>query len=360
MIFFKYIGRDFLKYYLITIFFSLGIFVLIDFIEKNPNYFVRYNADWWTITQYYLFSVPEQFILFSPLAVLLAVIITLILLSRNAEIVAMQSCGLSLFRITLPFLLLASLIFFVNLAIINLLVPFSSKALQRLDRTSIRKKSNSIDIMDKNWIKENNRFYNIQHLSRDKKTLSGISIFEFADGFNLKTRIDVKKAKWNQEKNTWDAFNISTSTFSKEGLVSTNFTPSRELHLPGKPTELTYIEQKPEQMGYSQLAKFIEKNTLEGIDVSQLEVELYLKIAYPFINIVMCILGIPFALIKERSGSMALGIVISIGIGMAYWVVLSICRTLGRTNDLHPFIGAWGANIIFLLLGIYLLKRINK
>ena len=81
---------------------------------------------------------------------------------------------------------------------------------------------------------------------------------------------------------------------------------------------------------------------------------------YSFINIIMAILGIPFALMIGRSGNMAFGIAVSTCLGLTYWIFYSFCLSLGNGGVLSPFISAWIANIIFGMLGIYLFLRVRQ
>ena len=46
---------------------------------------------------------------------------------------------------------------------------------------------------------------------------------------------------------------------------------------------------------------------------------------------------------------------VSIFIGFAYMIVFSIIKALGMANLLPPIFAAWGANLFFLILGLYLL-----
>jgi len=57
---------------------------------------------------------------------------------------------------------------------------------------------------------------------------------------------------------------------------------------------------------------------------------------------------------------MALGIALSSGLGLTYWIFFSFCISLGKGGMLHPFVAAWIANIIFGMLGIYLFLRFRQ
>jgi lipopolysaccharide export system permease protein len=87
---------------------------------------------------------------------------------------------------------------------------------------------------------------------------------------------------------------------------------------------------------------------------------MHAKLSAPFAAFVMVVLGIPFALRSSRSGGIALGIGASVGIGFAYFVVNAILLSYGRSGVLPPVVAAWGANLIFVLGGVWLSMTVKN
>jgi len=61
-----------------------------------------------------------------------------------------------------------------------------------------------------------------------------------------------------------------------------------------------------------------------------------------------------------KRSTKATGIIISIALVFIYYVVYSLSRSLGRGGMLDPFIASWLPNVIFLILGIYLVYQAEK
>ncbi len=296
MIFFRYISKEFIRYYSVTTMVFMAIFILVDFIEKNPRVFLKYDASWENILLYYIYALPSQYILFSPLAVLLAVLITLILLGRNLEIIAMRACGQSLVKIAQPLFIISLLIFLINVVVINGLIPITSHKYQAVDR-KIRQKKSSRKFLDKHWMRHENSFYHIGKFSSSNTRLTDISIFQLSPNFILGKRIEIKKASWDKKKKIWNTEDAVITSFSSAGTIRDVKSQKKgNIPLAGEPKDFSFEEKKPDSMSYFELNNFIDKSRKEGIDVSELIVELHLKFSYPFINIIMCLLGIPFAL----------------------------------------------------------------
>jgi lipopolysaccharide export LptBFGC system permease protein LptF len=59
-----------------------------------------------------------------------------------------------------------------------------------------------------------------------------------------------------------------------------------------------------------------------------------------------------------RKGTLV-GVGLSVVVAMAYWGAFSVFRSLGVAGVLTPFLGAWGANILFGLAGSIGLFRLR-
>jgi lipopolysaccharide export LptBFGC system permease protein LptF len=109
-------------------------------------------------------------------------------------------------------------------------------------------------------------------------------------------------------------------------------------------------------MNFDQLDRYITDMSQSGFDTKKLRVALWHKLAYPLITIVMAGLAIPFALSMGRRGSLT-GIAVAIGVALTYFVVNSLFEAMGNVNFLPAALAAWSSDILFGLVGGYLLLR---
>ena len=89
-------------------------------------------------------------------------------------------------------------------------------------------------------------------------------------------------------------------------------------------------------------------------------VAMYGRLAAPFTCLVMAFLGVPFALQKGRRSNIALGIGLSLGIGVVYFILQSLLTAFGNSGALPPLLAAWSTNLIFLMGGIWLLLSVKE
>jgi len=111
-----------------------------------------------------------------------------------------------------------------------------------------------------------------------------------------------------------------------------------------------------QEMNFGQLDRYIGDLRQSGFDTMRLRVALWRKLAYPVIAIVMAMLAIPFALSMGRRGSLT-GIAVAIAVALAYFVVDGLFGAMGNVNYLPAAMAAWSSDLLFGLVGGYLLLR---
>jgi lipopolysaccharide export system permease protein len=146
-------------------------------------------------------------------------------------------------------------------------------------------------------------------------------------------------------------------TFNPESGEITDIArlPSEDLALSRTPDDFQASVPDNEEMGYRQLRAIAQKLQSEGYDATRQRVDLSGRLANPFASVIMAFLGIPFALRKGRGTSLAVGISLSVGIGIAYHIIQAILIAFGYSGALPPMLAAWSANLLFGLLGVWLL-----
>src|SRR4030042_1699788 len=120
------------------------------------------------------------------------------------------------------------------------------------------------------------------------------------------------------------------------------------------------IERRSREMSYTELRHYIQKIQTSGYDATRYLVDLYSKYSYPLLNLIMVLIGIPFALKTGRSGGVALSIGISVLIGFAYGVRFYIFLSFGKSGVLAPFLSAWIPTLLFGLAGVFTLMSIRQ
>ena len=113
-----------------------------------------------------------------------------------------------------------------------------------------------------------------------------------------------------------------------------------------------------EQLSVEELRSEIRELESSGYDTTHLRVSYHGKWSQAFTPLVMVVLGLPFAFRIGSRGSLY-GIGVALLLVLVYWAVFAIFNALGLEAFLDPIVAAWAPNVIFTLLGAYLLLYVR-
>jgi len=355
----RYVIREYLKVFVLSLSGLILIYVVVLFFQK-VDIFIKYKAPFLLIFEYLLYKIPEVIFQWTlPYAVLLSILLTLGTLSRHSEITAMKAGGVSLYRITIPLFIIALFISLFSFLGNEYLVPLTNQKTRYLLSVKVRKEQQTSFFKNyKLWYHSDRGIYNIQLLDTTEKVLKGITLYQFDDQFRCTRRIDAREAKWTDGK--WKFYQGVIREFREGGSIRTVPFSEQEFSLPEDWESFQRIERHAREMSYTELRNYVQKIQVSGYDSTRYLADLYSKLSYPFLNLIMVLIGIPFALKTGRSGGVALSIGISVMIGFAYGVTFYVFLSFGKSGILPPVVAAWTPTLIFGLAGIFTLMSIRQ
>jgi len=358
------IDRYILRQFVTTAFFSLFaitiIFVAVNLMD-NLDDFLDLNASLGMIATYYAYFIPEIIKLMTPVAMLLSALFTTGRLSTYNELTALKSGGVSLFRFMIPMIAFAILVSGVSIYFNGWIVPYANKKKIEIGRVYFQK---DIEYVSKNNIfiqDSRTRILSIGIYDDTRSVAMQVSIQDFdpQDLSIIATRYDASEMQWSPSTKRWTLLHGIERRFVNDAETLSSFDSLFIGVLNFSPDDIRKKQEKPEEMNYNDLKKFIANQQRAGQDVSRWMVDFYGKIAFPFASVIVVLFGVPFSSIKRRSG---LGVEagIAIGISFLYMIFLQISQAFGYNGDMHPLLTAWLANIVFFMAGIYVLWRVPK
>jgi LPS export ABC transporter permease LptG len=300
----------------------------------------------------------------APLAVLIAVLVTFGVLNRNSEIIAMKATGISLYRLIVPVISVAAILSISLFLFDEYYLPQANRRQDALRNEIKGRPPQTVTHPEQNWIfgqphpGEPGRIFYYKFFDPDRDEFANISVFEFdPTTFALTRRIFATTAIWDNAANTWRFQNGWQNDIEGDhtnGFVRFTQTSFKEIH--EEPAYFNKESLQAQQMNFGQLDRYIGDLRQSGFDTMKLRVALWQKLAYPLIAVAMAILAIPFALSMGRRGSLT-GIAVAIGVALTYYVVDGLFGALGSVNYLPAAMAAWSSDILFGLVGGYLLLR---
>ena len=376
----RYIARSWVSSVLLVLLAFMVVFFLGEFMDLIDD-IQQHKVKGRVIFHYYAFHCFQIAFTVAPVALLVGVLITLGLLARRNEITAMKAGGISVYRAAGPVLgmgLLSSLLLY---GMQEWVLPSTNKT-AAMDFNVIKgRPAQSSDHFDRRWIlASDDRFYNFDYLvERDASprgrlgepgrggdfALYGFSIYDVdAATWDLRERVYARRAAWNAATLTYDlergwrrstGARSSFQAFAIQRVRAVGDQPGGEIE---PPPYFTREEKPSDTMGFLELRSYIASLESRGFDVAKLRVQLWRKVAFPMVGLVMTLLAVPFSFVVARRGALY-GVGIAIVIAIVYWAVLGTFEALGNSALLHPGLASWAPNLIFGATGLYLILTLE-
>lgn len=352
----RYLATTWFRLFLLCQGGFLAVYLILDFMEKLAR-FSRAGASISAILQFFLYKIPEMVGQTMPFAVLMATLLSLGMLSRSSELTALRSCGFSIPRIVTPVLLLGLL--FSGLLLINseFIVPGSYQRMEHIEKVVIKKQGISTFFRLNNiWFRSNNLILQAKLFEPATRTLKGVTIWDLSSDMQPIRRMDAEQAVY--EQGGWELLQVRTRSFAGKGGVTAAARMPIPLQL--KVDDLRILDNNADNFSFRKLREYAVSLEKGGYAAGRYRTMMHAKLALPFGAFVMVVLGIPFALKTGRSSGVAMGIGAGVAIGFAYFIINAAVQSYGRSGVLPPFVAAWGANVIFVLSGIWLSMTVKQ
>jgi lipopolysaccharide export system permease protein len=360
-ILFRYLLREFGKIFTMCFSGLMTIYLVIDFFEKVRR-FLRYDANWLDVLVYFALKTPAISFQIAPLAVLMATLLTFGLLSRGHEITAMRSCGISLPWITSPFIVFAGGIALVLLLFSSTVIPLAAIKSEEIRTTRIEKKPPATALkLQQPWTRVGaDNLMHVTSVSVDGKLLGGVRLFQFDPNFQLIDMTEANEARYVDH--AWTMYQGKHRQISPDGAVLVTKFDRQAIALTLIPDDFTtWLAGDSELMTFHDIRGYTRRRHQQGSQAARFQTDYYSRIAFPFVTVIMVLVGIALSLRRSgiRGGSMAMGIGQALAVGFCYWTTHSIAIALGRGGALTPLIAAWMANALFMSFGLYLMFKVR-
>jgi lipopolysaccharide export system permease protein len=353
MILDRYILREFVRLFIFMVICFVGLYLIIDFFEKIKM-FLSNSATPLQMASFFLFNIPMIISLTLPAAVLISALVTFGVLSKNSEIVAMKANGISLYRTSLPLIIMAGVICVIAFLFSEFITPFTNQKADHILKVEVQLgsfKQNQI------WYRGKNGIYNFRIFYPEKQLLQGVTINYLNQQFQMTMRIDAQSAEWKDGR--WAFSNVMITRFQDGDFPIVERLPQALIDLPERPADFMIAQRDADKMGYLELSKYIKKLQSDGYDTTRYRADMHGKIAFPLVSIILVIIGVSFSLRSERSGGVTQSIGAGIVIGFSYWLVFAFAMSLGRSGTLPPLLAAWMANILFGAASVFMFLRVR-
>lgn len=348
----RFLIREFLQFFAIIVLGVALLFLGIDFLSN----FWRFNLPTARVVELYAYKIPGAIQQFIPLACLMATLLVLTSMSRQNEVLALYSSGVSTLRIVSTFVAAVATISTASFLSFDTLVPsLNKKQIAIKGGLDSSQDLSMLNLKSGIWYRSRQLVYNVGRFSPKTNVLDDVSAYKLRPNFKILESIHARKAVF--ENGDWTLMDGFATTFSNSGFPITQTFKSRRGLIPEKPADFKTLEIHEETMRLKDLRHLIARNNEFGLDTTIEQVHYHERVALVFAPLIFILVGIPFALRPLKSYSMAKSVGFCFLLVFLYLLLFRMALSVGKGGHIPPMIAGWTANGAFLLLASFLITR---
>jgi len=331
---------------------ALTIMLVMETLFELMEMLINKKVAWQYIARLLAYRLPAFLVVTFPISLLASSELAIGRLSTDGEITAMRAGGISLRRIMFPFLIAAFAISILAFLINDYIVPEANHTSQNIIREVVLKKGPPNIRRNVFFRDAENRYFYINRFDEKNMIMQDIMVYEMTRE-KFPRMITAKKGAWVTD--TWKLENGTIYNYDEEGKITYEMSfVNLDIIVKDDLAKFFKNQRTPQEMSSKELRQQIDILQQAGADTKNFEVDLYLKYSIPFSGLIFVLLGVPLGL-RVKRGSKATGVIISIVLVFLYYLFLSTARSLGRGGILIPILAAWSPNMVFGLLGIFIM-----
>ncbi|MFH1146783.1 MAG: LPS export ABC transporter permease LptG [Pseudomonadota bacterium] len=335
----RYIYREFIRLFILVLFVFISIYLLVDFFEKIDN-FLETGLPYRVIGAYFIYKIPLIVKQMEPVAVLIGGALTIGLLARNNELLAMKSLGRNLFLICRPIFLSAFVFSGLLFVMQESLIPAMTSNTNFIWNVQVkRKQPKGFFGKDRFWFRGANAVYSINSFDAGRGKLQGVEIVILEKDFSPKSILYAREGRWIGGK--WLFRNGWHKVLQPGGSYRMFPFHEKSMALSEGPEDFREMTKSTDEMTSNELSAYARKLEGQGQAARSCHIDLQARFAYILMGPVLLLLGIPAFISRNIKSSMAVGISLGMLIAFVIWITWDFSLTLGRTGVLPPWAAAW-------------------
>ncbi len=345
----SYVFREALRYFILSLLTFITLFVIVDFVS---NLEMMMKLGFYKELTYVLSRVPLYTVRVIPIAVLVSTMVTLSTFSATSELVAVKALGISVYRFSIPLVVLSFFTSGVSLAVEEFLIPPGMEKARNIKR-EIGKVTEEKTLRGV-WFKDKKgRFVFFWELDTSKGEGKRISILKVKD-FSPVERIDALKGI-ERENGTWELNGVFLRNLNQ---LKSRKIEKLKVNLGVSSKDIKVTGFSPETMGLLKLYLFTGQLKRLGYNTTDLEIELFSRLAMALLPVVVTVIGIPLGIYNPRNKK-GYTLAIAAALIVAMWITISFFLSLGKSGVLPPSYAAFAPLFFYGALGLILLERVE-
>jgi lipopolysaccharide export system permease protein len=359
---YKYIVNEIWPTFLASLFVSVFIIVatrVLSIMELIVNRGVNAGH----VGRMLVYLIPDIVMFALPAVSLMAVVVAFLRLSADSEIVSLKSCGISLYQMLPPVVILSFLALLISLSVGIIAVPWGNRSFKDVIFQIAESKAD-LGIKERIFCEPFNGvvFYVNSYSTRDR-IMKDVFVADRRDAKITNTIIaeEARIVSYPQQRIITLHFlkgTISTVDKDLDSARSIKFDAyDMNIGLKDIMSALASREKAPKELSVKELIKQINIAPKGELKYNEMMIELLEKFSIPIAVFLMGIIGVPLG-VQIRARGRSAGIGISLVVFLVYYMCLAGMRSVCETGNISPTSGVWIPDSFLLISCIYLLRRV--
>lgn len=332
-------------------------FVVLHYVEYVDDFMDRGATMKDVFLVYYPNYVPEIVKLTSPLALFISAIFLTSRLSQRRELASLQTAGVSLYRLMVPFAITGLLVSTVMFGFNGWIVPETNRVRLAFEQDYTKDAPGRAEYANIHRQNAPGSVLSVNFYERRSMTATSVTLQQFSEEGSLLQRIDADRMVWNDSLKVWTLMSPIIRTFDENGERTRREMASLDTTLALGPRDLARVQGDVEAMTITEARAYLQ--TLQRTAANRTGASLvgyHTKFSYPFANLILVLLAVPLASVRRRGGH-AVQLGIGLFVAFTYLAIMKLTEPFGYAGTLLPVVTAWLPHILFALLAGWFLWR---
>jgi len=339
----RYVSAQFVRMVAAAIVGLVFAYLVIDVFD-NLKWFNQYGSTVDEIARYYGARLPVLIGRVVPMALLIAVALTISLLGANGELLGMRACGIPVFRVLAPVWLLCGLAVPAYHLLANEVVPRATAEASLIKKRDIKNQDvGPAQQRERVWYRVGPRIYEMERLDLFRGRASDVTLYDLGPDGLPRRRTDAERARNISSRGLW----------SLEDARTVELTDGNRLQRPQSVPRLAeFGEETPSEietahMTPGDLREALSDPDLEPREISAYRTDLQMKIAAPLACLLLPLIALFFAATGPPFPRPVHTLIACAIIAVSHALATGFSGSMGHGGTLDPVLAGWGPSVLF-------------
>src|SRR6267154_3404056 len=350
----RYITRNFLQAYLYCIIGFISIWFIFD-ISDSISTFLDQHVGFGRVLEYYGTHIPQILVILLPVSLLSALLFVLGRMSRSNEIVSMLTAGVSIPRVLAPLIGMGLLTVAGSFALNYALAPHAEMAKKNFIATA---RSHQVTVQGQIFRNRTDlRTWFVQSFRPGHNVFNNVQVLQQDNHDNIVANYLTPRATYHPETKTWEHDQVKVVHYNDAGdIADEKMYPTLTVeHWSETPFRLGSANVRAEYLSFPELREYLHFNSDFPITLlAPFRTHLQYRLALPWTCLVVVCIAPPLGIGYSRRGVLA-SVASAVILVFSMNFLTNLFLALGEGDRVSPWVAAWAPNLIFAVIGLYLL-----